>query len=272
MDYRAFIETELQKAANLANQYFGKVSGTTKPGDNNQVLTEADLAVGKQLVAAIQSSFPDHNIIDEEAGVINRDSEYTWVIDPIDGTSNFAAGLPHYGILLGLLKGAEPIAGGVALPYFKELYIAARGQGAYCNGKRLQVQAPDRLQDCLVAYGIDGHPEDPEHTRAEAALLGEILLNIRNLRDSNSAYDVAMVAAGRYAALLAQTSKIWDNVAQHIVIEEAGGVYTSFDGRPIDYSDPLSKAGQNFTMCVAAPHIHQQLQEVIRAHGMAQGA
>lgn len=272
MDYRAFIETELHKAAELANQFFGKVAGTTKPGDNNQVLTQADLAIGKQLIAAVQTTFPDHNIIDEEAGVINNESEYTWVIDPIDGTSNFAAGLPHYGILFGLLKGGEPIVGGVAVPFFEELYVAAKDQGTYCNGRRVRVQAPARLQDCLVAYGIDGHAENPERTRTEAALLAEILLKIRNLRDTNSAYDIAMTVTGRYAASLNQTSKIWDNVAQQIVIEEAGGVYTAFDGRPMDYTNPLAKVRDNFTWCAATPQIHQQLQEVIRAHELATGA
>lgn len=131
MDYLGFLKQELTSAAKLSLKYFGKVAGTTKPGDNNQVLTEADLIVGKQLVAAVQKRYPSHNIIDEEAGVIDKKSRFTWVIDPIDGTSNFAAGLPHFGIMIGLLENARPIAGGIALPAFGELYLAEKKQRSF---------------------------------------------------------------------------------------------------------------------------------------------
>lgn len=114
--YLDFISQTLISASKIANDNFGKVSETTKQGDNNQVLTETDLAIGKYIVQKIQTSFPDFNIIDEEAGVIDKKGRFTWVVDPIDGTSNFAAGLPTYGVMIGLLDGAIPIAGGIALP------------------------------------------------------------------------------------------------------------------------------------------------------------
>jgi len=263
--YRAFIEQLLIEASSVARENFGKVTGTSKGDDNNQVLTETDLAIGAYLVSQIRGRFPEHNVIDEEMGAIDNGSIYTWVVDPVDGTSNFASGLAEYAILLGLLKDGEPIAGGIALPNFDKLYLAERGKGATCNGRPVRITAESRLLSTLVAYGIDGHQEDPDRTHAEAAMLGDLILAIRNLRSSNSAYDFAMVAQGSYGAYLNQTSKIWDNVAPQIVLEEAGAMYTDFFGRPMDYSRPLERLEQNFTCCVAAPQLHSQLQTIIHA-------
>lgn len=263
MDYRSFIEESLREVSHIARENFGQVSSTTKVEDNNQVLTETDLEIGRTLIQKISQVFPEHNIIDEEAGVMDRGSQYTWVIDPIDGTSNFAKGVPLYGIMLGLLDGATPVAGGVALPRFDELYLAEQGQGATCNGEKIQVSQEQELKNVLVAYGIDGHQENPELTKAECILLADIVLNIRNLRSSNSAYDTAMVSDGRYGAVLNRTSKIWDNVAWQVIIEEAGGLYTDFFGEKIDYSHPLSRTGDNFTCLAAAPQLHAQLSRII---------
>lgn len=263
MTYSKFIKQSLTAAADIARAKFGKVEHTVKTGDNNQVLTEADIAIGQLLLSRIQTEFPKHNIIDEEAGVIDQGSRYTWVVDPIDGTSNFAAGLPHYGIMIGLLDGATPVAGGIALPSFNEIYVTEKGQGAWCGDQQIHVTDEPRLSNMLVAYGIDGHQEQPDLTRQEVKILGEIVLNIRNLRVSNSVYDIIQVAAGKYGAFLNQTSKIWDNVAPQILIEEAGGIYTDFWGKPMDYSAPTTRADQNFTCCMAAPKLHQQLQSII---------
>lgn len=264
MDYRNFIGAALKEVALIAEEGFGNVSGIAKEGDNNQVLTETDLLVGKTLIEKIRQDFPEHNIIDEEAGVVDRGSRYTWVIDPIDGTSNFANGVPLYGIMLGLLEDAVPVAGGVILPSFGEVYLAEKGEGAYCNGQKIRVSRERVLKNALVAYGIDGHQENPEMTREECAVLADIVLNIRNLRTSNSAFDAAMVARGKYGAALNRTSKIWDNVAWQIIIEEAGGVYTDFSGEKIDYSNPLSRTEQNFTCLTAPLELHKQLISIIK--------
>lgn len=263
MNYQTFLKNSLQEASQIANESFGKVSNTIKGTDSNQILTETDLAVGKLLITKIQTAYPDYNIIDEEAGIIDKNSEYTWVIDPIDGTSNFAHGVPTYGIMMGLLKNATPIAGGIVLPAFQTITIAEKGHGAFTNDKRIFVTKETQLLNTLVSYCIDGHQENPEMTHKEIKLLGKIVLKIRNLRSSNSAFDTIMVAQGSYGGLLNQTSQIWDNVAQQIIIEEAGGIYTDFWGESIDYASPLNKVDQNFTFCAAAPALHQQLQEII---------
>ncbi|MGH7771335.1 MAG: inositol monophosphatase family protein [Candidatus Binatia bacterium] len=262
--YLNFIARILGSASKIAIKNFGKVSATTKAEDNNQVLTKTDLEIGQFLIGHVRQLYPKHNIIDEEAGVIDNHSEFTWVIDPIDGTSNFASGSPLYGIMVGLLSRDIPFAAGIALPAFFEIYVAQKGQGAYCNKAKISVSKEANLKSALVAYGIDSHQRDPDFTRKECKLLAEIILNIRNLRSSNSVYDAAMVARGNYGAVLNRSSKIWDNVAQQVVIEEAGGIYTDFFGEPIDYSDPLNKTKEHFTFCAASPALHEQIQRMIR--------
>ncbi|MCH7605360.1 inositol monophosphatase [Patescibacteria group bacterium] len=261
--YQKFITKVLESTSKIATDNFGKVSGTTKPEDNNQVLTETDIEIGNFITHEVQQTFPTHNIIDEEAGVIDKDSSYTWIIDPIDGTSNFAQGVPLYGIMIGLLKGDVPIAGGVALPEFSEVYIAEKGGGAYCNDERIRVSGETRLLSTLIAYSIDGHPEHPELTKEEGRLFGEIALRVRSLRASNSVFDIAMVAKGKYGATLHQNTKVWDNVAPHIILEEAGALYTDFWGKPMDYSNAMRRSKENYSICAAPPALHKQIQDII---------
>lgn len=265
VNYTDFINRVLSEASTIAVSSFGKVSNTTKPGDNNQVLTETDLAIGKFIVTQVTAKYPSHNVIDEEAGVIDKQSRYTWVIDPIDGTSNFANGVPTYGIMIGLLDDDVPVAGGIALPSFDQIAIAEKGKGAYLNDEKMSVSAEPELLKSLVAYAIDGHQEDPEITRQECELLGKIVLAVRNIRSSNSVFDAVMISKGSYGGYLNRTSKIWDNVAQQIIFEEAGGTYTDFFGQPMDYSRPLERANDNYTWCMAPRQLHEQLQAVI--HG-----
>jgi myo-inositol-1(or 4)-monophosphatase len=262
--YSGFIQSVLAEASEIARQNFGNVSGTTKGDDNNQVLTETDLEIGTYIIGRIKAAYPDHNIIDEEAGVIDNHSNFTWVIDPIDGTSNFAAWSPLYGILLGLLDGATPVAGGMALPYFQEIYTADKGQGAYQGSQKISVTTEQDLLNVLVGYGIDGHQEAPNITHEEMRTFGDIVLGVRNTRNSGcEPFETAMVASGKHGAHLNRSSKIWDNIAPHTIIEEAGGIYTDFFGNPMDYSNPLARTNDNYTHCAASPTLHAQLQAII---------
>jgi len=262
--YTDFISSILQEASAIAKRNFGHASQiTTKDGDANQVLTATDLEVGKLLVSAVRQAYPDHNIIDEEAGIIDNGSSSTWVIDPIDGTSNFANGLPHYGIMIGLIHDGHVIAGGVSLPQFDEIYLASKGEGAFCNDARIETTKSERLIDNLVAYNIDGNHAHPEVTYRELEAVGRILVNIRNVRNSGSVYDLGALATGKYGAWLTRTAKIWDLVAPHIIAEEAGALVTTYDGQPVDYSNPLAMADETFTWCIAPPALHSQLQDII---------
>lgn len=267
MDYLSFLERELREAAKIALSYYGHVSSATKPGDNNQVLTEADLAIGKYLVSAVRKNYQDYNVIDEEAGVIDNGSRYTWVIDPIEATSNFAANIPEYGIMVGLLEGATPIAGGVIVPAHDRLYLAQKDKGATCNGQSIRVMEENDLSKVLVSYGIDSHRENPDQTVKECRMLADIVLAARNMRNSGcEAVDPMYVAEGKLGGRVNMASKIWDNVGPQIIAEEAGALWTDAFGSPIDYSEPTKRVDQNFTFCVASPPLHTKLVAITQKY------
>ena len=268
--YRDFIHEQLQKASDLARSYFGKVTDEIKQTDSSQVVTKADREIGQMIIAAIKKQFPDHNTIDEEAGGTDKHSLFTWVIDPIDGTSNYALSLPFYGCMVGLLHDGKPIAGGIALPYFQEIYTAEKGKGTIGPNEPLRVTSQTDLSQMLLAYATDKHP-DVTTQQEEVKIFGRIVQEVRNIRATNSVYDSIQVANGKYSAFLNHSSKIWDNVGQQCIIEEAGGMYTDLYGKPIDYSDPMQKLEQNFTFCAAAPQIHEQLQEIIHGRNKDNG-
>jgi len=263
MDYLSFLTKILSQASNISMDNIGNTEYWIKDDDNNQVVTKIDNEIGKYLIDEISNSFENHNIIDEEQGVIDNSSEYTWVIDPIDGTSNYAYSVPTYGILVGLLKEENPVAGGIALPYFSDIYVAQKSEGAYRNDEKIHVTKEDKLMNCLIAYGLDGDNMNPRNTFEDAKVLAKIALKTRNLRNSNSVYDVALVADGRYGAAVNRSSRIWDNVAQQILIEEAGGKYTDQSGNPIKYDNPLTLVDQNFTFIASAPLVHDELIAII---------
>lgn len=264
MSYKDVVVELLGNSSLIAKKHFGKVTSSVKPGDNNQVLTETDLEIGSYLVGKIQEFYPEHNIIDEESGTKDNKSEYTWVIDPIDGTSNFAMGLPMYGIIIGLLNKGVPVAGGVALPFFGELYYAEKGKGAYRNNDSISVTKETSPIKTLVAYGIDSHQDNPDFTKKELTILGNIINNIQNLRCSNSVYDAMMVASGKFGAYINQRMRIWDVVGPQVIIEEAGGIVTDFYGSELDYSDPVKKAKEHFTYFSASSSLYPQLLKLTK--------
>src|SRR3989344_8884472 len=133
-----------KKAANEAGEVVLKLRDNLKvktKSNDSDVLTQADLASEKIILATLKSSFPKYNYLSEEVGKEDNKSEYTWVIDPIDGTLSYASGLPFFGISIGLLKNNKPFIGVINLPALKSLYWAENGKGAFLNGKRIKVSS-----------------------------------------------------------------------------------------------------------------------------------
>lgn len=263
MSYKDVVLSLLEKSSSIANNYFGNVDVSIKSGDSNQVLTRADLEIGNYIVTELQKNFPDHNVIDEESGIKDKGSKYTWVIDPIDGTGNFAVGLPLYGIIIGLIENDTPIVGGVAIPYFGQTYFAEKGKGAFRNNQHISVTEKRELLKTLVAYGMDRHQNDPDFTKKEMKILEKIVNNIQNLRASNSVYDAMMVAEGRFGGYVNQSMRIWDIVGPQVIIEEAGGLVTDIEGKPLTYMDPIRKANEHFTFLSSSKSLYPKLLSVI---------
>lgn len=267
MEYSNFIKETLREAGMIALKGYGNVEPMIKSEGNMQILTETDLKIGQMIIDKIKQNFPEHSIIDEEAGITLENSEFVWTIDPVDGTANYASKIPMFGTMIGLLKNGKPIAGGLILPCFNEIYYAEKGHGAFCNDRQIHVSQNPELAHNFVAYLISSHQSTQGMLDKELKYITKIIPNIMSFRTSNcSAFDGAMTVSGRYGAALNTTSYVWDCVPLHILALESGGIMTDFDGNEIDYSHLDNKYKNYFTFCLGSQSIHQQIQELIKNH------
>lgn len=227
-----FARTLAEEAGQRLVAWFGKAESDVKR--DGSVVTEADVDVDRFIQAALQAGFPQHGILSEESALVYQGAEFTWVIDPLDGTTNFANGLSHWGVSIALLHQGEPVLGVLDFPLLQQRFAAIRGGGAWLNGQRLHAPAapPAELHSNLF-FTTD--------SRAFRFLDVRSPLKARIL--GSAAFDLAAVAAGTAVACVETTPKAWDLAAAWLIVQEAGAVVgTLWPGLPIF---PL-QAGQDY--------------------------
>lgn len=216
-------------------RYFGRVSYELKGRAN--LLTEADLRSQKAVIAVIKKAFPGHAFLAEEeglAGALSAPEQLKgplWIIDPIDGTTNYAHTFPVAAVSIGFLAGGQVLAGGVFDPFRNELFLAGRGSGAFLNGVRLKVSATPKLADALL---VTGFPYDrAQKADFYCAFFSKFMRLAHDVRRMGSAsLDLAWLAAGRTDGYWEFGLKPWDVAAGRLLVEEAGGKVTDFSGKP----------------------------------------
>lgn len=243
-------------AGHVLMEKFGRISAVTKKGDINLV-TEADLASEELIIERIKSYYPKHSILAEEGGdVIKIEGERTWkwIIDPLDGTTNYAHGYPCFCVTLALEHDGEIVLGVTFDPTRNELFSAEKGCGATLNGKPMRVSSTEKLSEALI---VTGFPYDFKQRENFASHLTDFLLSSRGVRrDGSAAIDMAYVACGRFDGFWEEGLNPWDVAAGKLLIEEAGGVITYYDGSPFSiYIPPI---------CASNGIIHDQMLEVLR--------
>jgi myo-inositol-1(or 4)-monophosphatase len=215
-------------AAQLQHYFNGDFKITNKEGINNLV-TEADHAAEKAIIEVIQQAHPDHFILSEETGEIKTDSEIKWIIDPIDGTVNFANGIPLCCVSIGVEKEGQMILGAVYNPFMNELFFAQKGMGAYLNEKKISVSSKSEvIKSCLVTgfpYTYLDSPNGPIQVFEKLIRQG---IPVRRL--GSAAIDLCWVAAGRFDGFYEHSLQAWDSAAGFLLVEEAGGKVTDFEG------------------------------------------
>lgn len=201
------------------------------------LVTEIDLACEQMCREVIGAHFPDHAVIGEELGSNERSSSHRWVFDPVDGTTNYAHGLPIYCSSLALEIDGVAEVGAVFDPSRQELFTAERALGAFRNGQPLRVSDTDSVGDALL---VTGFPYDVRARGPElVGLFGSFLEHSRAVRRLGSAaLDLCYVAAGRFDGFWEQHLKHWDVAAGVLIVREAGGTVTGMDGAPLDMSAP----------------------------------
>jgi myo-inositol-1(or 4)-monophosphatase len=215
----------------------GRTSGfrIAKKGEIDLV-TEVDLACERMCREVLAERFPDHDILAEELSAGPEEAaraRYRWIFDPLDGTTNYAHGLPIFCASLALELDGEPIVGAIYDPSRHELFTTERGQGAFLNGVPLKASSTAPLGDALLVTGFpyDMHVRGPELVELFGLFLGRARA-VRRL--GSAALDLCYVAAGRFDAFWEQHLKPWDVAAGALVVTEAGGRVTGMDGQPFD--------------------------------------
>ncbi len=222
------------------------------------LVTEVDFECERMCRAIVAERFPSHDVLAEELGSQSAGgsaSRWRWVFDPLDGTTNYAHGLPIFCASLGLEIDGRTDVAAIYDPSRRELFTAERGRGAYMNGRALKVSEADVLQDSLL---VTGFPYDVKRTPDLVELFGRFLTQARAVRRLGSAaLDLCYVAAGRFEGFWEQHLKPWDVAAGALIVEEAGGRVTGMDGAAF--------APDRGHLIASNSRIHAQMLDVIEA-------
>ena len=240
------------EAGELLRGYFKRGVTTEYKGDVD-IVTAADRASEKLIAEQLRAQFPDHGVFGEEGSRVALDREYRWYVDPLDGTTNFSHGFPVFSVSLGLERrpagvregeDGELIAGVVYDPLRDEMFAAERGKGAWLNGSRLKVSRVEQLQESLLATGF---PSQKRHTNPNIHFYQQLTLRSHGIRRAGSAaLDLAYCAASRIDGFWEFNLNPWDTAAGALLVLEAGGSITRFDGMPflLDSQELLATNGR----------------------------
>jgi myo-inositol-1(or 4)-monophosphatase len=244
------VEAALEGGSILVEEFARPVNISYK--GEVDIVTQADKRSEKAVVSRLRASFPDHSIIAEEGGGVVTASPFRWYVDPLDGTTNFAHGYPCFAVSIGLEEAGELVAGVIYQPISKELFTAVEGGGAYLNDRRIHVSGIEKLGTSLLATGF------PSHKRAQTPNMHyyrDFTLRSHGVRrDGSAALDLAAVACGRFDGFWEFGLHSWDTAAGALLIREAGGAATRFDGKPYRPGDPEILATNG--------HVHEEMREI----------
>lgn len=216
-------------AAAILQEYFYKSYAVSNKEGINNLVTEVDHKSEECILSIIKEDFPQHQILSEESGAYVQDSSYKWIVDPIDGTVNYAHGVPICCVSIGLEKDGKMLMGAVYNPFINELYFAQKGWGSSLNDKRIHVSERNTvINSCLVTgfpYTYLDSPNGPLQVFERFIRKG---IPVRRL--GSAAIDLCWVAAGRFDGFYEHKLSAWDSAAGFLIVEEAGGKVTDFEG------------------------------------------
>ncbi len=266
MEDSAELVTALSAAeagAAIVSEYFthlatagieNKTSGEAYDG----IVTQADVESERAIVAAIKKSFPDHEFLGEEEHTASKDARHLWVIDPLDGTNNFAHNIPHYAVSVAYYLDGQPQCGVVLNPSTGDTFTAEQGRGAWWNGRRAQVNRHADLSATMLGVGFyyDRGAMMRATLDAIEELFGQNIHGIRRM--GTAALDIVQVGIGRFGGYFEYQLSPWDFAAARLFLEEAGGRITTCQGKPL----PLEKT----SVLATNGWLHEALLEIVQKH------
>lgn len=253
-EYLSFLDEAVamaRAAGQIQLEYFrsGRLDTHTKLNDSD-VVTAADKACENMIKKIIHDKYPLHGIIAEESGSENPDNEWRWVIDPLDGTTNFSQGLPVFSVSIALEHFCKAVVGVVYAPYLGELFHAVRDGGAFLNGKQIFCSAKTRISESVVATGVPYDKlSNPDNNIREIVRMIPEVRGIRRL--GSAAMDLCYVAAGFFDAYWELNINRWDVAAGMLIASEAGAILSSI------------REDRNYSVLASAPGIEDQIRRLL---------
>ena len=245
-----------KEAGRVQLEYFrsSNLDIKTKFNDSD-IVTAADKVSEEIIISNIRKKYPTHSILSEESGTSGYENDYRWVIDPLDGTTNFSSGLPEFCVSIGIQYKNQTIIGVVFAPYLGELFYAVRGEGAFLNGKKISTGNNTDIHKAVVTTGF---PVDKDRTTDNNLdNVARVLPLVRGLRRLGSAaLELAYTACGRQGGYFEVYLNPWDYAAGMLLVQEAGGKVSDWNGRKLDPAQGSQVAGTN-------GQVHEELLKLL---------
>lgn len=240
------------QAGTVLKKYWGNIHTIEEKGFPGDLVTEADKQSEQLIIDALQKNFPSHQILAEESGFSMQTSDFMWIVDPLDGTTNYAHQYPMVAISIALFYQHTPLIGIVYNPLTNEFFSAAQGRGARLNQNLIHVSSCTSLKNSLLATGFAyDRRETDDNNYAEFCHFTHLTQGVR--RAGSAALDLAYVACGRLDGYWERGLKTWDMAAGALLVQEAGGRVSSYNQAPIDWSSGRILASNNL--------LHEQISQ-----------
>jgi myo-inositol-1(or 4)-monophosphatase len=257
--FRSVLHEALEKSGKVLKKNFGHVTIRYKGRAN--LVTKADLESQETILNIITKNLPGHDYRAEEAAVRTTGSDYTWIIDPLDGTTNYAHNYPAFCISIGLLHKSKPLLAGVYDPSRDELFTAEAKQGAHLNGKKIHVSKTKKLDESLLVTGFAY--DRAERSKFYVEYFRRFMIQCHDVRRSGTAaLDLAWIAAGRVDGFWEFKLAPWDVAAGRLLVEEAGGIVSDFNGKPWTGLETYGRQ----TLATNG-RVHKEMLGVLKHHG-----
>jgi myo-inositol-1(or 4)-monophosphatase len=257
-EFLKFAEDVAKGAGEILRSDYGREQSIHYKGEINLV-TDVDRRSEEFIIRKIRSVFPDHGILSEESSEVPSATPYRWIVDPLDGTTNYAHGYPCFCVSIALELGGKLVAGAVFDPLLGEMFTAAAGEGARRNGEPISVSSTEMLRRSLLSTGFAYDVNTAEDNNL--AYFREFVFTGQAIRrDGSAALDLCYLACGRFDGFWELSLKPWDTAAGVLIVAEAGGTATRLDGSPYDIHQPDILASNG--------RIHEQMLTVVRRTGL----
>ena len=231
-DLLAIAIRAVKESGGIQKEWLKKEKGVELKGEINLV-TEVDTICEARIIEIIKKAFPEHNILTEETPMPEGSSPYRWIIDPLDGTTNYVHGYPCFCTSIALEQEGKIVIGAIYDPLLDELFTAQQSKGAFLNGERVSVSTTERLTDALICTGFPYDLRESPVNNVDH--FNNFIMEARAVRrDGSAALDLCYVAAGRFDGFWELKLNPWDVAAGKLLVEEAGGVVSDFGGEGLD--------------------------------------